>query len=149
MRSEMNRSTSLLLRITAATILLFAVGHTLGGIHSWSPGGETEVLKAMRTFRFDAEGVSRTYLDFYRGFGFLLSTYMFLEGVLLWQLASLARADARRARPMIAAMFLASAVGAILSWLFIFPMPAAFFSLTALLLAASYFAKTGSESSSR
>jgi hypothetical protein len=65
----------LLLRVTAVITLLFAVGHTLGGIHSWSPGGETEVLRAMRTFHFDAEGASRTYLDFYRGFGFMLSTY--------------------------------------------------------------------------
>ncbi len=129
----------LLLRITAVIILLFAVGHTLGGIHSWSPGGETEVLKNMRTFRFNAEGVSRTYLDFYRGFGFLLSTYVFLEGVLLWQLASLAQADARRARPMITAIFLASVTGAILSWMFMFPLPVAFFSLIAALLAASYF----------
>ena len=64
-----------LLRVTAVIMLLFGVGHTLGGIHSWSPGGETEVLRAMRTFHFDAEGASRTYLDFYRGFGFMLSTY--------------------------------------------------------------------------
>lgn len=130
----------LLLRITALITILFAVGHTLGGIHSWSPGGETEVLKSMRTFRFDAEGASRSYLDFYRGFGFLLSTSMFLQGVLLWQLASLAQADTKRIRPMIAAIFLASVTGAILSWEFIFPLPVAFFCLIAVLLAASYFA---------
>ena len=130
----------LLLRITAVITLLFAAGHTLGGIHAWSPGGETEVLRSMRAFHFNAEGASRSYLDFYRGFGFLLSTYVFLEGVLLWQLASLAQADATRVRPMIAAIFLASVAGAILSWEFIFPLPVAFFSLIAILLAASYFA---------
>ncbi len=130
----------ILLRVTAVITLLFAVGHTLGGIHSWSPGGETEVLKGMRTFRFDAEGASRTYLDFYRGFGFLLSTYMFLEGVLLWQLASLVQVNAKQARPMVLAIFLASVTGAILSWEFIFPLPVAFMSLIAVLLAASYFA---------
>jgi len=133
----------ILLRITAVVTLLFAVGHTLGGIHSWSPGGETEVLDAMRTFHFDAEGASRTYLDFYRGFGFLLSTHMLLEAALLWQLASLVKVNAKQARPMIAAMFLASVMGAILSWEFIFPLPVAFFSLIAGLLAASYFESRG------
>lgn len=133
----------ILLRITAVITLLFAVGHTLGGIHSWSPGGATEVLNAMRTFHFDAEGASRTYLDFYRGFGFLLSTYMFLQSVLLWQIASLAKVDAEQVRPMIAAVFLASVSGVILSWEFIFPLPVAFFSLIAGLLAASYFASRG------
>ena len=133
----------ILLRITAVVTLLFAVGHTLGGIHSWSPGGETEVLDAMRTFHFDAEGASRSYLDFYRGFGFLLSTHMLLEAALLWQLASLVRVNAKQARPMIAAMFLASVMGAILSWEFIFPLPVAFFSLIAGLLAAIYFESRG------
>ena len=130
----------LLLRVTAVITLLFAVGHTLGGMHSWSPAGETEVLKAMRTFHFDAEGASRSYLDFYRGFGFLLSTHMLLEGILLWQLAPLAQVNAKQVRPMIAAIFLAAVAGAILSWEFIFPLPVAFFSLTAVLLAASYVA---------
>jgi hypothetical protein len=130
----------LLLRIAAVITFLFAAGHTLGGVHSWSPGGETEVLKAMRTFRFNAEGATRTYLDFYRGFGFLLSTSMFLQGVLLWQLGTLAQANATQARPMTAAILLASVMGAILSWEFIFPLPVAFFCLVAVLLAASYFA---------
>ena len=133
----------ILLRITTVVTLLFAVGHTLGGIHSWSPGGETEVLDAMRTFHFDAEGASRSYLDFYRGFGFLLSTHMLLEAALLWQLASLVKVNAKQARPMIAAMFLASVTGAILSWEFIFPLPVAFFSLIAGLLAAIYFESRG------
>jgi len=133
----------ILLRITAVVTLLFAVGHTLGGIHSWSPGGETEVLDAMRTFHFDAEGASRSYLDFYRGFGFLLSTHMLLEAALLWQLAALVKVNPKQARPMIAAMFLASVMGAILSWEFIFPLPVAFFSLIAGLLAAIYFESRG------
>jgi hypothetical protein len=93
----------------------------------------------MRTFHFDAQGASRSYLDFYRGFGFLLSTYMLLQGVLLWQLASFVKVNAKQARPMIAVIFLASVMGAILSWEFIFPLPVAFFSLIAGLLAASYF----------
>jgi hypothetical protein len=84
----------IVLRITSIITLLFAAGHSLGGLESWSPVGENEVLKAMQSFRFDAEGVSRTYLDFYLGFGFILSVYLFLQAVLLWQLAALAKTEA-------------------------------------------------------
>jgi hypothetical protein len=52
----MNPST--VLRITSLVTLIFAAGHSLGGMESWSPMGETEVLKAMKSFRFDAEGMS-------------------------------------------------------------------------------------------
>ena len=62
-------SSTLLLRVASLLAALFAVGHTAGGRGSWSPIGESEGLKAMRTFRFDVAGVGRTYLDFYRGFG--------------------------------------------------------------------------------
>ena len=73
---------SVVLRITSLITLIFAVGHSLGGVDSWSPVGETEVLKAMQTFRFDTGGVSRTYFDFYLGFGFILSVYLLLQAVL-------------------------------------------------------------------
>ena len=81
----------ILLRITSVITLIFAIGHSLGGMESWSPMGDTEVLKAMKAFRFNAEGVTRTYFDFYLGFGLILSVYLFLQAVLLWQLAALAK----------------------------------------------------------
>ena len=75
-------TTARLLRIASVISLLFAAGHTLGGSDAWSPLGETEVLKSMRSFRFDVFGVSRTYLDFYLGFGFTLSVYLLLQAIL-------------------------------------------------------------------
>jgi len=115
--------TALLLRIASMIALLFAAGHTLGGMQSWSPLGETDVLQAMRTFRFETEGVSRTYLDFYRGFGFILSVFLLMQSVLLWQLAGSDRATARR---MVLTLLCAAIVTTILSWRFIFPLPAYF-----------------------
>src|SRR6266850_7272773 len=67
---EFVMSTALWLRIASVISLVFTAGHTLGGRRSWSFSGEAEVLNAMRTFRFQAFGVSWTYMDFYRGFGF-------------------------------------------------------------------------------
>jgi hypothetical protein len=59
------------------------------------------VLKAMREARFDTMGVSRSYLDFYLGFGYSLSVAELMLGVLLWQLAERARqhAPATNLRP--------------------------------------------------
>jgi hypothetical protein len=129
----------LLLRITSVISLLFAAGHTLGGQESWSPVGENDVLRAMRSFRFDAEGVSRTYLDFYRGFGFTLSVYLFLQAVLLWQLATIAKADPLRPRPLIASFFAASVASAFLSWRLILPMPAVFATVIAVCLGFTFY----------
>jgi hypothetical protein len=133
----------ILLRITSVITLMFAIGHSLGGMESWSPMGDTEVLKAMKAFRFNAEGVTRTYFDFYLGFGLILSVYLFLQAVLLWQLAALAKSDALRLRPLLVSFFLASVVSAGLSWKFIFAVPAVSFAVIAVGLGLAFFAATG------
>jgi hypothetical protein len=133
-------SSTLFLRFASLVSLLFAVGHTLGGTQSWSPQGETEVLRAMRSFRFDAEGVSRTYADFYLGFGFTISIYLLLQAVLLWQLAPIARAEPGRVRPLLASLFLASAASAFVSGRFIFAIPVIFSAAVAACLGAAFLA---------
>lgn len=94
----------------------------------------------MRSFRFDAEGVSRTYLEFYLGFGWILSVYLLLQAVVLWQLAALALAEPARLRPIVAAFMLAQLASGSLSWKFIFAIPAAFSALIAVSLAAALYA---------
>jgi hypothetical protein len=131
---------ALLLRIASIITLLFAVGHTIGGTNSWSPVGETDVLRAMRSFHFDAGGVSRTYMDFYLGLGFTITVYLLLQTVLLWQLATIANVDPVRIRPMIASLFLASVACAFLSWKFILAVPAIFCVVIAACLALAFYA---------
>jgi hypothetical protein len=132
--------TTPLLRIASVISLLLAAGHTLGGSDSWSPVGESEVLKAMRTFRFEISGVSRTYLDFYLGFGFILSVYFLLQAILLWQLAAIARTEPLKVRPMIASFALASLACALLSLRFIFPVPVVFSGVLTVVLGLAFFA---------
>ena len=122
----MKRKAWLPLRLAAVISLVFAVGHTLGGLKGWSPIGDTEVLTAMRTFHFDVEGVNRSYYQFYRGFGFLLSVYLVLQAILLWQLASLARTNQLLARPLVWSFFVASFPIGALTWTFLFPTPVYF-----------------------
>jgi hypothetical protein len=131
---------ALLLRIASVITLLLAVGHTAGGLSFWSPAGDTEVLRAMRSFHFDAAGVSRTYLDFYLGFGFITGIYLLAQAVALWQLASMAKADPIRVRPLVGSFLLASAVSAFLSWRFIFVLPVVSFTAVAACLGLAFYA---------
>ncbi len=132
-------TTALWLRISSVISLLFAAGHGMGGRKHWSPMGETDVLKAMRDVRFDVMGVSRSYLDFYDGFGHSLTVSMLLQAVLLWQMSSLAKTEPARLRPMIAAFVLATIAGGVVSWLFIIPIPVVFSAVLAACLAVAFF----------
>jgi hypothetical protein len=129
-----------LLRIASIISLLFAVLHTLGGANSWSPVGENDVLRAMRSYHFDAGGVSRSYLDFYLGLGFTVGVYLLLQAVLLWQLAAIAKVDSIRIRPVIVSFFVASLACGFLSWKFIFAVPAIFSVVIAAFLGFTFYA---------
>jgi len=133
-------TTTLLLRIASVISLLFTVGHTMGGLRKWSPMGDNAVLKAMTDVRFDTMGANRSYLDFFMGFGWSISVFMLTQTILLWQLASLARTDPARLRPMIAVIALATVASGVIAWRFIFPVPAVFSGVLAIALALAYVA---------
>jgi len=95
------------------------------------------VLRSMGTFRFDALGSKRSYLDFYLGFGYIISLYMFAQALLLWQLASFPNA---RVRPMVAT-FLAVSVGATaLDWALFFVVPTVSNLMISICLALAWLA---------
>ena len=119
-------STTLWLRISSVIALLFAAGHALGGMSDWSPVQDNPVIQAMRSEHFNVMGVSRSYLDFYRGFGNLLTVTQVLQAVLLWQFASLSRSNVAAVRPMIGIMVLAGAVSCVIVWSHIAPVPGVF-----------------------
>jgi hypothetical protein len=131
-------STTLWLRISSIIALLFAAGHTLGGLKYWSPMGDNPVLQAMKATRFNTMGANRSYFDFYMGFGHSLSVAQVMLAILLWQLGSLARTNALGVRPLIAVIALATVVGGIIAWRFIFPVPALFSLALVASLAVAY-----------
>ena len=128
------------LRVSSIISFFFAAGHTLGGRKSWSPAGETDVLRAMKTVSYHVMGVDRTFFDFYTGFGWSLSVYLLLQAVLLWQLASIARDEPRRVRPLVAAILAATVACAVISWRLILPVPVVFSGVLALGLGLAYAA---------
>lgn len=131
----------LLLRIASLITLLYFIGHTAG--MPWTPAvgpGEAPVLEAMKTRSFDAEGFRRTYWDFYFGFGVIISVFLLVQAVALWQIGSLARTDARRVRPIIASFLVAFIVNAILAWQYFFAVPALMAASISLCLAIALVA---------
>jgi hypothetical protein len=135
----------ILLRIAAVATLLYCAGHTIG--MPWTPATgaqEAAVIDAMKSVRFDVMGSSRTYWDFYFGFGLAISGYLAVQAVVLWQLGALARDDADRIRPMIAAFGLAFLVNTIIVWAFFFVVPLILAIVITVCLALAYvFAPPG------
>lgn len=117
---------TLLLRISCAVSLLFALGHSAGGLRKWSPMGDNDVLTAMTTVRFNVMGASRSYMDLYMGFGWSIAIAMILQTALLWNMSAVARTDPAAVRPMVALMALATAASGVIAWRFIFVVPALF-----------------------
>jgi hypothetical protein len=127
------------LRLASIVSFIFALGHTFGGTKSWSPLGETPGLVAMRTFQFQVGAVQRTYLDFYLGFGFMLSVFMLLQAVLLWQIAAIAKDDPRRARPLAGSILVAQLACGALCWRYIFVGPVVFSAAISICLAVAVY----------
>ena len=107
---------ALLLKISAIISLVFAAGNTAGGLKQWSPMGPNDVLRSMTDVRFHTMGATRSYLDFFVGFGWSISVAGFLQTFVLWQMANIANTDAALIRPMTAAYAVATLVSGVISW---------------------------------
>jgi hypothetical protein len=115
---------STFLRIASVITLLYCAGHTAG--MPWTPAdgpAEKPLLDAMKAHSFDALGSERTYWDFYFGFGVIISVYLLVQAVVLWQLGSLATSQPSRVRPITASFFVAFIVNAFLAWKYFFAIP--------------------------
>ena len=124
------------LRIAAVLTLLYCAGHTSG--MPWTPYSDAEaksVVETMKTHRFAEQGFQGTYWDLYMGFGLVISLYLLLQAVLLWQVASLAKTDAPRVRPLIVSFLIAFVINVALSWKYFFIVPVVLAGLTAICLA--------------
>jgi uncharacterized membrane protein YesL len=132
---------SILLRIGSGLSLLYFLGHTMG--RPWTPAKGPEaaaVVEAMRLHRFDVFGMSRAYWDFYQGFGLANSVHLFVQTIVLWLLASLARSDPALARRFIALFFVGVVANAVLAWRYFFPLPTAFAVSIAVCLGLAFVA---------
>lgn len=113
-----------LLRIAAVLSFLFFIGHTAGMPWTPSTGGHTDlVVGGMKSFTFDVFGSTRSYWDFYQGFGLIQSVLQLLGAVLLWLIAGLAADAPARARPFVLAFLVANVAQLVLVVRFFFLPP--------------------------
>lgn len=81
----------------------------------WTPYTDPEaasVLEVMKSHSFEAEGFKGTYWDLYFGFGVVISVYLLAQAAVLWQVASLAKTEAFRVRPIVVSFFIAFVINA-------------------------------------
>lgn len=112
------------LRAASIVGLLFAAGHTLGA--PWTPATGADaarVVDAMKGVHFNAMGSDATYWGFYVGFGLSITCYLLALAVITWQIAALARSDARRLRPLMLTIAVLYAAVGVLAWMYFFAAP--------------------------
>ena len=130
---------SLLYRISAVLLLLFAIGHTLGFRQSDPKWGVDAVLGSMRSTHFDVQGFNRTYWDFFVGFGLFVTVFLLLAAIMAWLLGGLPPETLTRTRGIAWALALCFAAVTVLSWRYFFVIPIVFsLVITVCLISAAW-----------
>jgi hypothetical protein len=122
---EVSMSVSRILRLASLLALLQYIAHSALFLTAKPTHGPDEiaVIDAMKSHHFAFDGSSRSYWDFYFGYGLLAILSGAIEIVLLWQLASLAETDPRRIRPLVLLFICANVAHAILTSQYFFLVP--------------------------
>jgi hypothetical protein len=126
---------STLYRIAAVLLLLFDAGHTSG--FPWSDAKWGVDIGSMRSTHFYIMGFSRTYWDFYVGFGLFVSVFLLLAVVLAWQLGGLPPESLAPMRGTAWAFALCFAAITVLAWKYFFILPIVFSITVTLCLTAA------------
>jgi len=125
---------SLLYRIASGLLVLFAIGHTLGFRRTDPRWGADSVVGSMRTTRFNVDGFSRTYWDFFTGFGLFVTVFLLFAAILAWEFGGLAK-DQLMPLLFVSWAFAICFVGiTVLSWMYFFIIPGVFSSVIGLCL---------------
>jgi hypothetical protein len=114
---------TLWVRMAACLAALYALGHTLG--MPWTARHEPQaqaVVVAMQGVHFQAAGRTRSYWEFYQGFGLAISVLLLVEAALLWQLAGMVRSG-ERYRVMVLTHGLGFTALAIIAERYLFALP--------------------------
>ena len=112
------------LRIASVLTFIHAALHTIGGVFgSPAPGPQQIAVSAMKANTFPVMGFTRSFWDFYMGMGLAVSVFLTAEAIVFWQLASLAKTDALRLRPILITFTVAYLAFAMVSLTYFFPPP--------------------------
>ena len=127
---------SMLYRVAAVLLLLFAVGHTLAFSQSDPTWGIDALLSSMRSIHFDVQGFNRTYWDLFLAAGFSVGVFYLFAAILAWQLGGFPVATLALMRGTAWAFALCFAAITVVSWRYLFIIPIAFSIVITLCLTA-------------
>jgi hypothetical protein len=127
----------ILYRISSVLLLLFAAGHTLGFRQTDPTWGVDSLIGSLRSIHFEVQGFSRTYWDFFVGFGLFVSVFLVFAAVLAWQLGSLAPETLALMRGPAWALVICFAAVTILTWRYFFIGPIVFAVVITVCLTAA------------
>ncbi len=127
-------SPSLLYRVASVLLVLFGLGHQLGFRRVDPRWGVDSAIGALKATQFQVQGMTRTYWDFFSGFGFFVTVLLFFSAILAFQLAGLSKESLRSLRVVTWAFALSFVVITLLTWRYFFIAPLVFSSLVALCL---------------
>lgn len=130
-------SARILYRIIAVLLLAFAGGHQFGFRRADPRWNATGVVDGMRNVTFDVQGFTRSYWDFFSGFGFFVTAFLVFAAIHSWQMGAMST-ERLSALPVMRWSFAACfAIIAVISWQDFFVTPGVLSTLIALGLVAA------------
>ena len=117
-------SATLLYRIAAVLLLLFAAGHTVGFL-TFKPANPegVAVRDSMDRVHLQIGSGNLTYGGFYRGFGLYCTLYLLFTAYLAWHLGTMARNNPQAIGSLGWAFFAVQLASVALSWIYFLPPP--------------------------
>jgi hypothetical protein len=128
---------SMLYRVTAVFLLLFAAAHMLGFRQSDPQWGADSLLASMRSVHFHVQGFDRTYWDFFVAAGLSVGVFYLFSAVLAWQLGGLPEVTLAQMRGIAWAFAVCFAATALVSWRYLFTLPLVFSIVIAVCLTSA------------
>jgi hypothetical protein len=122
------------LKVASIVTTIFAVGHTYGTL-AILYGPSREQLEAQKVL---VEGIPKTYADMFAGYGYLITTLLVMQAVMLWWIANQRKNRLNISMPV---AFIAAVSGAngLIAHFFLIHIPAIFLSVIfGLLMFALY-----------
>lgn len=134
---------SLLYKISAILLVLFAIGHTVGFRQTDPSWGVDSLVQSMQSIHFTANGADRTYWDFFVGFGLFVTVLLLFASIVAWQFGSLPSEALRAMRVSAWGFAVCFAAVAYVTWRYVFIVPLVFSIVIFLCLAAAAWLSSG------
>lgn len=141
---------TLLYRIAAVLLILFAAAHTFGFLSFTPPTPEgVAVRDAMNNVHFQVRSHNYSYGNFYRGFGLFATAYLLFAAFLAGHLGAMAAKHPQAIGSLAWVFFGLQLVSMALSWIYFAPPPVVASALVALCLGLAAWKLQGAASQSR